>query len=51
MNNIQSWSAITTAEEQDGEKPKAKKGKERGGALEQILRTFAEREMHQRAGA
>jgi hypothetical protein len=56
LENISVWSRLSgtddgqEAEEAEGKKPKAKKGKEKGGALEQILRTFLDREKHLASG-
>lgn len=56
LENISIWSRLSgdsneqEAEEAGGKKPKAKKGKEKGGALEQILRTFLDREKHLASG-
>lgn len=53
LENISVWSTLGSDVEDaegSGKKPKAKKGKEKGGALEQILRTFLQREQHRAFG-
>lgn len=52
MKNIRAWSqAPLDRESYEAESaPKAKKGKEKGGALERILQTFLDKEKHRSSG-